>query len=340
MSSHMLEEALASCDAVAAQLQRLGPTLEHIAEHLRRQPPHVAMTIARGSSDHAASYFAYLAMQHVGIVVASLPMSVVTLLHAPLKVSGQVAFGFSQSGQSPDLVDSLRLLRQRGALSISLVNAEHSPLQAACEYHVPLCAGPELSVAATKSCIATLSASALLIGHWSQEADVLHACQALPAGLREAARQDWRSAIDALRDCQQLMVIGRGAGFAIAQEAALKLKETSAIQAEAFSSAEVRHGPMALIGADYPLLVFAPRGAEQAGLLSLAADMRQRGARVLLAAPDDIAERDLTLSRAEHPSLDPILAIQSFYVMAAGLAVARGMDPDQPRHLSKVTRTH
>ena len=129
MSSHMLEEALASCDAVAAQLQRLGPTLEHIAEHLRRQPPHVAMTIARGSSDHAASYFAYLAMQHVGIVVASLPMSVVTLLHAPLKVSGQVAFGFSQSGQSPDLVDSLRLLRQRGALSISLVNAEHSPLQ-------------------------------------------------------------------------------------------------------------------------------------------------------------------------------------------------------------------
>ena len=97
---------------------------------------------------------------------------------------------------------------------------------------------------------------------------------------------------------------------------------------------------MALINENYPLLVFAPRGAEQAGLLSLAADMRQRGARVLLAAPDDIAERDLTLTRAEHPALDPILAIQSFYVMAAGLAVwPRGMDPDQPRHLSKVTRT-
>ena len=169
---------------------------------------------------------------------------------------------------------------------------------------------------------------------------MLEAGTALPQGLREAAQQDWRLAIDALRDCERLMVIGRGAGFAIAQEAALKLKETSAIQAEAFSSAEVRHGPMALIDENYPLLVFAPRGAEQAGLLSLAADMRQRGARVLLAAPDDIAERDLTLSRAEHPSLDPILAIQSFYIMAAGLAVARGMDPDQPRHLSKVTRTH
>ncbi len=340
MTSKMLEEALASADAVAAQLQRLGPPLENIAGHLRRQPPQVAMTIARGSSDHAASYFAYLAMQHVGIPVASLPMSVVTLLQAPLQVTGQVAFGFSQSGQSPDLIDSLRLLRERGALSISLVNAEDSPLEATCEFHVPLCAGPELSVAATKSFIATLSASAHLIGHWSQEADLLQACRALPDELRAAATQDWTQAIEALKDSQRLMVIGRGAGFAVAQEAALKLKETSAIQAEAFSSAEVRHGPMALIDENYPLLVFAPRGAEQAGLLSLAADMRQRGARVLLAAPDDVIERDLTLSRAEHPSLDPILAIQSFYVMAAGLAEARGMNPDQPRHLSKVTRTH
>jgi glucosamine--fructose-6-phosphate aminotransferase (isomerizing) len=201
-------------------------------------------------------------------------------------------------------------------------------------------AGTESSVAATKSFIATLSASARLIAHWKEDLELLEAGTALPQGLREAAQQDWRLAIDALRDCERLMVIGRGAGFAIAQEAALKFKETSAIQAEAFSSAEVRHGPMALIGEQYPLLMFAPRGAEQAGLLSLAADMRQRGARVLLAAPDDVSERDLTLTRAEHPALDPILAIQSFYVMAAGLAVARGMDPDQPRHLSKVTRTH
>ena len=308
-----------------AQLQRLDPALIEIAGRLRRQPPQVAMTIARGSSDHAASYFAYLAMQHVGIPVASLPMSVVTLLQAPLKVSGQVAFGFSQSGQSPDLVNSLRLLRKRGALSIAMVNAEDSPLEAACEFHVPLCAGAGTQRRRDQE----------LYRHPQRQrasGRPLETGSRLAASLPGAARRPARSrhpglepAIDALRDCQRLMVIGRGAGFAIAQEAALKLKETSAIQAEAFSSAEVRHGPMALIGDNYPLLVFAPRGAEQAGLLSLAADMRQRGARVLLAAPDDIAERDLTLSRAEHPSLDPILAIQSFYVMAAGLA-------RRPRH--------
>ncbi|WP_371922598.1 SIS domain-containing protein [Pseudomonas sp. H3(2019)] len=336
----MLEEALSSYKAVDAQLRQLDPLMIEIAGRLNRQPPQVAMTVARGSSDHAASYFAYLTMQHVGIPVASLPMSVVTMQQAPLKVSGQAVFAFSQSGQSPDLVNSLRLLRKRGALSISMVNAENSPLEAACEFSLPLCAGLERSVAATKSFIATLSASARLIAHWKQDPELLQAGLALPEGLRDAATQDWSLAVDVLRDCQRLMVIGRGAGFAIAQEAALKLKETSAIQAEAFSSAEVKHGPMALIDDNYPLLVFAPRGAEQAGLLSLAAEMRQRGARVLLAAPDDVSERDLTLSRAEHPALDPILAIQSFYVMAAGLAVARGMDPDQPRHLSKVTRTH
>jgi glucosamine--fructose-6-phosphate aminotransferase (isomerizing) len=137
-----------------------------------------------------------------------------------------------------------------------------------------------------------------------------------------------------------MFVIGRGLGLAIAQEAALKLKETSGIQAEAFSSAEVRHGPMELIDENYPLLIFAPRGPEQAGLVRLAADMRARGARVLLAAPGDVAEATLPLATTRHPALDPIAAIQTFYVMAAGLAVARGRDADQPRYLNKINETH
>lgn len=336
----MLAEALTSTTVVQTQLERCDARIANVAEQLRSLAPQVALTVARGSSDHAASYFAYLTMQQLGLPVASLPMSVVTLQSSPLQVRGQVALGFSQSGQSPDLVNSLQTLRERGATTLALVNAEDSPLERACQYHLPLCAGPELSVAATKSFIATLSASARLVAHWQQDPALLEAGLALPGQLREAAEQDWSLAIEQLRDCQRLMVIGRGAGFATAQEAALKFKETSAIQAEAFSSAEVRHGPMALIDAHYPLLVFAPRGVEQAGLLQLAEDMRQRGAKVLLAAPADIPQRNLTLSSAAHPGLDPLLAIMSFYVMAAGLAEARGMDPDQPRHLSKVTRTH
>ncbi|MGF6600542.1 glucosamine--fructose-6-phosphate aminotransferase (isomerizing) [Paraburkholderia sp. GAS448] len=337
--SNMLNEALASAEVVAAQLADMS-RVEALAEKLAEEPRHVALTVARGSSDHAASYFASLTMSRLGVPVASLPMSVATLQQAPLKVQGQLALAFSQSGKSPDLVGTMIALRDAGALTVAAVNAPSSPLADACEFHLPLVAGPELSVAATKSYIAMLSLSAQLVAHWQRDDALLAALRSLPDALRKAGTLDWSKAVDELRGVERMIVIGRGLGLAIAQEAALKLKETSGIQAEAFSSAEVRHGPMELIDRDYPLLVFAPRGPEQAGLIQLAHDMEARGARVLLAAPDDVPQASLPLVATDHPALDPIAAILSFYVMAAGLAAARGRNPDTPRHLNKVTETH
>jgi glucosamine--fructose-6-phosphate aminotransferase (isomerizing) len=279
-------------------------------------------------------------MSRIGVPVASLPMSVATLQQAPLRVSGQLAVAFSQSGKSPDLVGTMQALREAGAFTVAAVNVAGSPLENACEYYLPLLAGPELSVAATKSYIAMLSLSAIVIAHVQRDAELLNALKSLPDALRAAGKLDWTRAVDELKGVDRMIVVGRGLGLAIAQEAALKLKETSGIQAEAFSSAEVRHGPMEIIDRDYPLLVFAPRGPEQAGLIQLAADMRARGARVLLAAPEDVPGAELPLFATDHPALDPIAAILSFYVMAAGLAAARGRNPDAPRHLNKVTETH
>jgi glucosamine--fructose-6-phosphate aminotransferase (isomerizing) len=279
-------------------------------------------------------------MSRLGVPVASLPMSVATLQQAPLQVRDQLALAFSQSGKSPDLIGTMQALRHAGALTVAAVNAPGSPLADACEWQLPLVAGPELSVAATKSYIAMLSISAQLVAHWQKDAELLGALKTLPDALQSAGKLDWSKAVEELRGVERMIVIGRGLGLAIAQEAALKLKETSGIQAEAFSSAEVRHGPMELIDRDYPLLVFAPRGPEQAGLLQLARDMQARGARVLLAAPDDVPEATLPLATTAHAALDPIAAILSFYVMAAGLAAARGRNPDAPRHLNKVTETH
>ncbi|WP_310066122.1 SIS domain-containing protein [Paraburkholderia caledonica] len=335
----MLKEALASAETVAAQLTDTS-RVEALAARLAQQPRHVALTVARGSSDHAASYFASLTMSRLGVPVASLPMSVATLQQAPLQVRDQLALAFSQSGKSPDLVGTMQALRVAGALTVAAVNAPASPLADACEWHLPLVAGPELSVAATKSYIAMLSISAQLVAHWQRDPDLLAALNTLPDALQTAGKLDWSKAVDELRGIERMIVIGRGLGLAIAQEAALKLKETSGIQAEAFSSAEVRHGPMELIDRDYPLLVFAPRGPEQAGLLQLARDMQARGARVLLAAPSDVPEATLPLATTAHAALDPIAAILSFYVMAAGLAAARGRNPDAPRHLNKITETH
>ncbi|MFD1558966.1 SIS domain-containing protein [Paraburkholderia silviterrae] len=335
----MLKEALASAGVVAAQLADTS-RVQALARALEAEPRHVALTVARGSSDHAASYFASLTMSRIGVPVASIPMSIATLQQAPLRVKGQFALAFSQSGRSPDLVATMRALHDAGALTAAMVNVGGSPLAEAAGNELPLLAGPELSVAATKSYIAMLAMSAQLVAFWQRDAAFLDAVRALPAALDRAGALDWSKAVDELRDVSQMIVIGRGPGLAIAQEAALKLKETSGIQAEAFSSAEVRHGPMELIDRDYPLLVFAPRGPEQAGLVQLARDMQKRGARVLLAAPADVPEATLPLVTTADPTLDPIAAILSFYVMAASLAAARGRNPDEPRYLNKVTETH
>ena len=150
---------------------------------------------------------------------------------------------------------------------------------------------------------------------------------------------DWSPAVEALQDAQRLDVIGRGTGLAVAMEAALKFKEVCGIHAEGYSGAEVQHGPMALVEAGFPMLVLAPRGPAQPGLLQLAAQMGARGARVLLAAPPGTPGAVLPLACAAHEDLDPIAVAQSLYRMVEALAQARGLDPDRPRHLAKVTCT-
>ena len=339
MNSQMLNEACASAEQVAIQLTHDGDRYARLGAHLRAQPPSSVLTIARGSSDHASNYAAYLIMARLGRIVASLPLSLVTLNHAPLQVKDALAIAISQSGQSPAVVEPMRYFRDAGATTVALVNDVSSPLAAAAEWTMPLHAGPERSVAATKSFITSLVAAARLVAHWQNDAVLLQAIEQLPAALDAASKTDWSAALDVLIPAQRMMVVGRGISFSVALEAALKFKETSAIQAEAFSGAEIKHGPMALIDEGYPLLIFATRGPAQESLIRLAEDMRGRGADVLLAAPDNVGERNLTLPVAATPDLDPIVAIRAFYVMAAQLAVARGLDPDQPRHLSKVTRT-
>jgi glucosamine--fructose-6-phosphate aminotransferase (isomerizing) len=339
VTSLMLEEALSAAECVSLQLSNDVERYAELGRRLRSTSFNSALTVARGSSDHAANYCAYLIMARMGRIVASLPMSLVTLYKSPLVTRDTLTIAISQSGQSPDVVEPIRYFRDGGATTVALVNDIDSPLARAAEWAIPLHAGKEQSVAATKSFITSLVAGARLVAHWQNDPELIEALAALPQALSDAARADWSAALEVLTPARNIMVVGRGISFPIALESALKFKETSALQAEAFSGAEIKHGPMALIEDGYPLLIFATRGPTQAGLVQLATEMRGRGARVLLAAPADIAERDLTLPVAATPDLDPIVAVQSFYVMAAHLSKARGMDPDRPRHLSKVTRT-
>ncbi len=344
MNTYMLDEAHEAPAVIAEQLSQDQKAYVDFGELLRGQADSATassiLTVARGSSDHAAHFMSYMIMARLGRLVTSLPMSLVTLYQSKIQCAGLVSMAFSQSGQSPDLVAPMRYFTDGGATTAAFVNDARSPLAQASQWVFPLHAGAEKSVAATKSFIAQLVAGARVVAAWQDDLVLKNALSNLPSALTRASLADWSTGVEILQQADRLFVIGRGTGLAVAMEAALKFKETCAIQAEAFSGAEVKHGPMALIGEGYPLLIFAPRGPAQAGLLTLAEEMRGRGATVLLAAPLGTPGCNLPITETLSVDLDPISMIQSFYPMVEALSRARGFDPDRPQHLAKVTRTN
>ncbi len=331
----MFNEAASTADVIAAQFARNHDAIAALAASLRETPPPFVATCARGSSDHAATYGKYLFETQLGIVTASASPSIGSVYAAPLKLRGALFVVISQSGKSPDLLRNAEAAKLAGARVVALVNVEDSPLAQLADVVIPLCAGPEKSVAATKSYLASLAALLQLTAHWSQDAQLLAALAALPEALRKAWQADWSSLAQDLVGTHNLFVLGRGLGLGAAQEAALKFKETCGLHAEAYSSAEVKHGPMALVGPGFPVLCFAQPDGTEAGMLALAEEFRGRGAQVWVAS----AQGDLPLVAAPHPACAPLITIQSFYKAINALALARGHNPDVPPHLNKVTET-
>jgi glutamine---fructose-6-phosphate transaminase (isomerizing) len=317
-----------------------GLTAKAAADLRTRKPAFVA-TVARGSSDHATLYLKHLVELKLGLACASLGPSIASLYHAPLKLEGAVTIAISQSGQSPDIVAMQRAAKAQRAMTIAFVNDEASPLAQEADALLPLCAGAERSVAATKSMIAALVACASLVAHWGDDNELHAALTKLPSVLdSSSAAPPATEAIETLAQASSLFVVGRGATHAIAAEAALKLKETSAIHAEAFSSAEVLHGPAGIIGPGFPVLAFAPADAARPGFFDTLDRLAAFGATPLLV---DIEphKRWPTLVALDggHPLLTPIVALHAFYRAAESTARRRGRDPDQPPHLKKVTET-
>lgn len=335
-SSAMRRETGESGEAVARFLARNADTLERLGARLRSNPPALVVTCARGSSDHAATYGKYLIETLMGVPVASAAPSVTSIYSGALRATDALVIAISQSGRSPDLLATVARYKDAGAHVVALVNDEKSPLAAAADTLLPLCAGPEHSVAATKSFVTSLAGLAALAAHWSAEPGLTAALSSLPSALDSARGLDWSPLVEALADARNLFVIGRGYGLSIAQEAALKLKETCGLHAEGFSSAEVRHGPMAIVKRDFPVLAFATSDEAGADVRKAAGEFAERGARVLRAG---IGEENQLPALAVHPALEPIPMIQSFYGAAEALARARGLDPDNPPFLRKVTET-
>jgi glucosamine--fructose-6-phosphate aminotransferase (isomerizing) len=334
----MFREAAEASAVLELQLERNRDAAQRLGAELRELSPRAVVTAARGSSDHAATYAKYLVETRAGVLTASAAPSVASVYGARQDLRDCVFLAISQSGRSPDLVAAAQAARAAGALVVALVNDEDSPLAELAAHRLPLCAGAEQSVAATKSYIAALGAIAHLVAAWTEDARLMHALACAPGQLEQAWALEWEVAVPRLKDAVHLFVIARGVGLAVAQEAALKCKETCGLHAESFSSAEVRHGPQALLSRAFPALVFGQGDETLEGTEALARDLLARGVEVIaagVAAPGAAILPTLE----SHSAIQPLLVAQSFYRLANALAVARGHDPDRPPHLRKVTQT-
>ena len=337
VSSLMFDEAAEAPAAVRRQLADPAPA--DAAAALRALDPPLVVTCARGSSDHAATYLQYLLPTMLGRPCYSHPPSLGSLLDATSpRLAGAAMVLISQSGRSPDLIRSAEAARSAGMRLVGIVNDEGSPLAAMVDHLIPAAAGPERSVAATKSVIASLVAMLRLVVAWKQDSMLDDEIARLPASLETAWAADWSDAAPAIAGADHLFVLGRDLTLGVAAEAALKFKETAGLHAEAFSLAEVAHGPMALIGPAMPVLAFPSVAAAQGDAPDRLAAFRDRGAAVAIAGRRMPGTSCLPLAEA-HPAIRPILALQSFYRLAEEVARTRGHDPDHPPSLDKVTET-
>jgi glucosamine--fructose-6-phosphate aminotransferase (isomerizing) len=335
----MRREVLEIPHAVERLLTNQGAAVARTADVLRARDPAFLVSVARGSSDHVATYLKYAAELLNGTPIASLGPSIASVYKRKLKVAGSACISVSQSGKSPDIVEMARMLGTSGALTIALTNDPSSPLAQVSDHTVHLDAGPELSVAATKTFVNSAVAGIWLLAEWTRDQDLIAAIHALPDLLARAVQQDWPEARAALEARESVFCLGRGPAYAIAGEAALKCKETCRIHAEAYSSAEVLHGPVSIVDSGFPVLAFCAADEAETVLAAVADDVAGKGASVFATTPSVRAAACLPVVRTGHPLTDPITLIASFYAMIEQVAAARGIDPDAPRHLKKVTET-
>jgi glucosamine--fructose-6-phosphate aminotransferase (isomerizing) len=339
LAAGMENDLREAAPAVEAQSATLAAPMAALIGEINRHRPRVVVTCARGSSAHAATFAKHLLEMRLGIPVAAAAPNIATVYRRPLDLKDQLFLAISQSGRSDDLIETAAMARAAGAITAAIVNDSQSPLAGVCQIVLPLGAGTERSVAATKSFVTSLAALLQLTALWTDDPVMKSAHARLPDRLTQVAGLDWDQALAPLARSDSLITIGRGPTLAIAREAALKLKETCELHAEPFSAAEFRHGPIALLSGALPILAFNPCDEAAESLTALVADLRRKGARVFVAEPGKPQADRLPVLQPDHPDADAICMVQSFYGLLVKLAGRRGTDVDRPRHLQKVTRT-
>ncbi len=329
-SSLMYLEAREAGEKIKQQLLKNKSPIEKIVENLKSFNPHAVMAVGRGSSDHAGVFAKYLIEIEIGIPVFAAAPSVTTIYNKTVNLNGVLVLIMSQSGRSPDIIEQARQARANGAFCIALLNDEEAPLANEVDYVIPLSVGKEESVAATKSYMATISAILQLVAYWKNDADLIESLNTIYQSLEQAVNSPSQLRFEDLDAVKNLVVLGRGLGYAISREIALKLKEVCSIHAEAFSSSEFLHGPVTLVDKKFKIIDVLIEDESAKAHKQQIAEMKQRGAEIVHL--HQIVEN-------LHPRIAALAVLQRFYLDIENIAVSRGLDPDKPAGLKKVTET-
>lgn len=343
MTSLLEQEITSQPEGIARLLERETRHIEQIVAQLPAFDH--ALIAARGSSDHAATYakYAWATLSHYPVTLAA--PSLLTMYNASLNLTGALVVGISQSGQSPDILAVLQEGKRQGRPTLAITNDGASPLAAIADYVVDLHAGPERSIAATKTYTAELAVMAMFAAAWSREPARFAELEQLPQAIAATLQMTPEIAqlVERYRYMDRCVIIGRGYNYATTFELALKLKELTYVMANAYSSADFRHGPIATIEAGLPVVLIMPVGATFDDMLTLVHDLQQSQAELLVISD---SERALSLARTRLPIaagvpewLSPLTAILPGQLFALHLALTKDVNPDLPRGLQKVTRT-
>jgi glucosamine--fructose-6-phosphate aminotransferase (isomerizing) len=345
MSTHLERELREQPAALERLLSRQRAGAERIAALLRRPDVDYVLIASRGSSSNAARYAQYVLGRAHRVPVTFATPSLYTIYAQPPRLAGALVVGISQSGRSPDVTEVLEEARRQGRPTVAITNDTSSPLAAAADEVLALEAGEEVAVAATKTYVNSLGAIALLFAVATGDDAASAELERVPSQLALQLERSWDDVrrLDALADLHGGTVVARGVNYATAFEIALKIRELSGLLFEAYSAADLMHGPVAAIGEGWPVLAVAPRGPAFPAMGSALAALRERGARLVVVSDDDAALRcahvSLPLWTHVPEWLSPLVAVVPGQLAALRLAQLRGIDLDTPHGLSKVTLT-
>ena len=338
--SHMRREIEEIPHAVDRLLSGSRQDIERAVAGLGKTHPLMMATIARGSSDHAATFLKYAIELTTHLPVVSLGPSITTVYDTRLELDHAACLAISQSGRSPDLIATAKMAGHSGATIISVTNNADSPLAELADCPIDMCAGPELSVAATKTFVNSIVAGLMLVAVWKKDQMLINAIHQLPAQLALAVDCDWSELSHALGDRSSLFILGRGPSMAIANEAALKFKESCRVHAESYSAAEVMHGPATMIDGMFPVLALSSRDASEPMVVEAAEQFNRRSSPVFVTSDKASASLSrLPFVAGDHPFCDALLLIVPFYAFVESHARLLGQNPDRPPNLNKVTET-